>query len=124
LLLTSTPQSISGEVVENKGRKSFFGYRGVRQIFFSQGEYSQGGFLVGRKSTAQKRMEGMRERNRARQASYYARQREAGKKQWKVWVSPAQEKIFRAVTVLVSSEEGLEIAREVLLETVKRLRKN
>ena len=90
----------------------------------SQGEYSQGGFLVGRKSTAQKRMEGMREKNRVRQATYYARQREAGKRQLKTWVSPAQEKIFRAVAVLVASDEGARIAREVLLETVKRLREN
>lgn len=77
---------------------------------------------MGRKSTAQKRMEGIRERNRARQASYYARQKAAGKRQWKTWVSPAQEKIFRAVAILVESEEGVKIASSVLLETVKRLR--
>lgn len=79
---------------------------------------------MGRKSTAQKRMESMREGNRRRQASYYERQKAAGKRQLKIWATPAQEKIFRAVAVLVSSEEGLEIAREVLLETVKRLREN
>ena len=79
---------------------------------------------MGRKSTAQKRMEGMRERNRVRQASYYARQKAAGKKQWKIWVSPMQEKIFRAVAVLTASEEGTKIATSVLLETVKRLREN
>lgn len=77
---------------------------------------------MGRKSTAQKRMEGMREKNRRRQASYYERQKAAGKRQLKTWVSPAQEKIFRAVAVLTASEEGVKIAREVLLETVKRLR--
>lgn len=77
---------------------------------------------MGRKSTVQKRIENMREGNRRRQASYYARQKSAGKRQWKIWASPMQEKIFRAVAVLVSSEEGLEIAREVLLETVARLR--
>ena len=79
---------------------------------------------MGRKSTVQKRIENMREGNRRRQASYYARQREAGKKQWKVWATPAQEKIFRAVAILVASEEGVKIASSVLLETVKRLREN
>jgi hypothetical protein len=77
---------------------------------------------VGRKSTEQKRMESMRKGNRQRQASYYARQKAEGKKQWKTWVTPAQEKIFRAVAVLVASGEGTKIAGEVLLETVKRLR--
>ena len=77
---------------------------------------------MGRKSTEQKRIESMREGNRRRQASYYARQREAGKKQWKIWVSPMQEKIFRAVAILVASEEGAKIASSVLLEVVKRLR--
>ena len=79
---------------------------------------------MGRKSAEQKRMEARREGNRRRQASYYARQREAGKKQWKMWVSPMQGKIFRAVAVLTASEEGIRIAREVLLETVARLREN
>ena len=79
---------------------------------------------MGRKSTAQKRIESMRERNRVRQASYYARQRAGGKKQWKTWATPAQEKIFRAVAILVASEEGTKIATSVLLETVKRLREN
>lgn len=77
---------------------------------------------MGRKSTEQKRIESIREGNRRRQASYYARQRESGKKQWKTWATPAQEKIFRAVAVLVASEEGAKVAREVLLEVVKRLR--
>lgn len=77
---------------------------------------------MGRKSKEQKRIETKREGNRNRQASYYARQKAAGKRQWKVWVSPAQEKIFRAVAVLVASAEGIKIAGEVLLETVKRLR--
>ena len=77
---------------------------------------------MGRKSAEQKRMESMREGNRRRQAAHYARQREAGKRQWKTWATPAQEKIFRAVAVLTASEEGIRIAREVLLETVTRLR--
>jgi hypothetical protein len=64
----------------------------------------------------------MRKGNRQRQASYYARQKAAGKKQWKMWATPAQEKIFRAVAILVASAEGTKIAQEVLLETVKRLR--
>ena len=79
---------------------------------------------MGRKSTAQKRIESMRERNRVRQASYYARQKAEGKRQWKTWATPAQEKIFRAVAILVASEEGVKIASSVLLETVKRLREN
>ena len=78
--------------------------------------------MVGRKSTVQKRIENMREGNRRRQASYYARQKAEGKRQWKMWATPAQEKIFRAVAVLVASEEGAKIAREVLLEVVKKLR--
>ncbi len=60
--------------------------------------------------------------NRKRQSSYYYRQRAAGKKQWKMWATPAQEKILRAVSILVASEEGIKIAGEVLLETVARLR--
>lgn len=77
---------------------------------------------MGRKSAEQKRIENMREGNRRRQASYYARQKADGKRQWKTWATPAQEKIFRAVAVLVASEEGTKIAQEVLLETVTRLR--
>lgn len=79
---------------------------------------------MGRKSAEQKRIESMREGNRRRQASYYARQKAGGKRQLKIWVSPAQEKIFRAVAVLTASEEGTKIAFSVLLETVKRLREN
>lgn len=79
---------------------------------------------MGRKSVEQKRIEAKRAGNRNRQASYYARQKSAGKRQLKIWVSPMQEKIFRAVAILVASAEGTKIAQEVLLETVKRLRKN
>lgn len=64
----------------------------------------------------------MREGNRQRQAAYYARQKAEGKRQWKMWATPVQEKIFRAVAVLVASDEGTKIAREVLLETAHRLR--
>jgi hypothetical protein len=79
---------------------------------------------MGRKSTEQKRIEAKREGNRRRQAEHYARQKAKGKRQWKTWATPAQEKIFRAVAILVASAEGTKIAREILLETVKRLRKN
>ncbi len=122
MLLTSYAQSISGEVVKNKDREKDFLELGGWAGTLLQGEYSQGGFLMGRKSAEQKRIEAKRAGNRNRQASYYARQKAKGKRQWKTWVSPAQEKIFRAVAVLVASEEGAKVAREVLLEVVKRLR--
>lgn len=78
---------------------------------------------MGRNSAAQKQnAQKLAAANRKRQSSYYYRQRAAGKKQWKTWATPAQEKIFRAVAILVASEEGTKIAREVLLETVARLR--
>jgi hypothetical protein len=109
--------------MKNKKReKKFFGDRGGRQINFHWVSTNGEGIYVGRKSTAQKRMEAMREGNRRRQAAHYARQRDSGKKQLKLWVSPMQKKIFRAVAVLLASEEGAKIAQRVLLETVKRLR--
>ena len=79
---------------------------------------------MGRKSATQKQKQNAQKlaANRKRQSSYYYRQRAAGKKQWKTWATPAQEKIFRAVAVLVASEEGTKIASSVLLETVTRLR--
>lgn len=76
---------------------------------------------MGRKSKAEAAKEKERAARRGRDALYVARQKEAGKKLWKRWSTPAEVILLRGLVAVMESSGGLDVARRIVLSALEEV---
>lgn len=76
---------------------------------------------MGRKSKAEAAKEATRAARRGRDALYVARQKEAGKKLWKRWSTPAEVILLRGLVAVMESPGGLDVARRIVLSALEEV---
>lgn len=76
---------------------------------------------MGRKSKAEAAKEQERAARRGRDALYVARQKEAGKKLWKRWSTPAEIILLRGLVAVMESPGGLDVARRIVLSALEEV---
>lgn len=76
---------------------------------------------MGRKSKAAAAKEATRAARRGRDALYVQRQKEAGKKLWKRWSTPAEVVLLRGLVAVMESPGGVDIARRAVLAALEEV---